>query len=107
MAHIQDEAMPIHPEETATFRWRLRHGFIERGLALAALLALIALSYRLMHAPIHGVHGAADCARLYAEARTHEQMISADNVSYQDPARPGVDMRCGMVRAGVVGRVGR
>jgi hypothetical protein len=80
---------------------------VQRGLALVALLALLALSYRLMNAPIHGVHAASDCARVYAGARTYGEKLSADNVSYQDPAQPCVDLRCGMVRAGGVARAGR
>jgi len=98
--------MPSSVGEAPAVLSRVR-SFVERGLALSVLLALVVFSYRLMRAPIHGVHHASDCARAYDEARTHGETLSADNLSYQDPARPGVDMRCGMVRAGVVGRAGR
>lgn len=86
---------------------RLPQGYAQHGFALIVLLALIAVSYRLMDAPIHGVHRAADCARAYADARTYEEQLSADNLSYQDPSRPGVDTRCGMVRTGVLRHAGR
>ncbi|HWJ14255.1 MAG TPA: hypothetical protein VNS10_10975 [Gemmatimonadaceae bacterium] len=102
---IRDGVMPMTVEETSSFAWkRLGRGFVQRALALAVVLALIVLSYRLMRAPIHGVHTATDCARAYADARTYGEKLSADNLSFQDPTRPGVDMRCGMVRAGVVAR---
>jgi hypothetical protein len=75
-----------------------------RGLVLVVLVALALLVSRLMLAPIHGVHDAAACSRAYDEARTHLDTVSADFLSYPDPAEPGVDHRCGAVRTGVVGR---
>jgi len=108
VVNSQDSAMPIRAESVLPpAELRPRRSFVQSGFGLIVLLALVVLSYRLMHAPIHGVHQASDCARVYAEARTYEEKLSADNLSYQDPARPGVDMRCGMVRAGAVGRAGR
>lgn len=107
MADIQDGATVRAEQTPPRALWRLQHIFVRSGPGLIVLLALAVLSYRLIRAPIHGVPNASDCARAYAEARTHEQKISADNLSYQDPARPGVDMRCGMVRAGVVDHASR
>jgi len=77
--------------------------FLRYGLASAVLIALALLTHRLMHAPIHGVHDAAACMRAYREARTHNDTLSADFLSYQDPARRGVDLRCAEVRFGLAG----
>ena len=99
MVDIQESAIPIPAGGTpASDASRPRRSSAQVGLALIVFVSLVVVSYRLIRAPIHGVHQASDCARVYAAAHTAEERLSADNVSYQDPAHPGVDMRCGMVR---------
>ena len=70
------------------------------GAAAVLLLALTVLGARLALAPIHGVRSAAECARAYAEARTHADTASVDMVSYPgSPGRPAGRRRlCGQLR---------
>ncbi len=69
------------------------------GFAAAVLIAIGVLSYRLIFAPFHGVHSAAECAQAYAEARTRQDSVSVDFLSLPDPAGRPVDQRCGYLRA--------
>ena len=96
-------------EAPRPLRWsrELRRSFGQLALGLIALVVLGVVSYRLMLAPIHGVRHASDCARAYAKARTYGEKLSADNLSFRDTAHPGVDMRCAMVRTGVVSQMSR
>jgi hypothetical protein len=71
-------------------------------IAVAVLLALAVLSYRLVLGPIHAVHDAAGCARAYARARTHADTLSVDFLSYPDPAGRPVALRCGALRTATV-----
>ena len=77
--------------------------WVRNGAAVALLLALVALASRLVFAPIHGARSAAACARAYAAARTHADTVSADRLSYPDPAGPGGRRRrCGDLRIATV-----
>ena len=70
------------------------------GAAVALLLTLGVLIVRLALAPIHGTRSAAACARAYAAARTHADTMSADLLTYPEPARQSVRQRrlCGRLR---------
>jgi hypothetical protein len=81
--------------------WRV---WARYGAAAALPLALAVLAARLALAPIHGVRSAAACARAYAAARTHADTVSADLLTYRDPAgrSAGRRRRCGDGRVATV-----
>lgn len=69
-----------------------RAGIAGRVVSIVTLGALVALSAKLAMAPFNGTHGAEDCAKAYATARTHVDSIAVDFKSYRDG---DVTQRCG------------
>ena len=75
------------------------HNALSRLFGISVLLATVMLVTRLSLAPVHGVHSADECARAYAAASSRTDTISADMLSFTDPAHRRVRRRCGELRA--------
>jgi hypothetical protein len=75
--------------------------------SVTALFLLVVLVGKLVLGPVHGVRNEAACERAYAEARTRTDSISAQLLSFPEPARRGVTRRCGELHAATVDAPGR
>ncbi len=75
--------------------------------SMTALCLLVVLVGNLALGPVHGVRNEAACERAYAEARTRTDSISAQLLSFPDPAGRGVTRRCGELHAATVDAPGR
>jgi hypothetical protein len=72
-----------------------------------AILLLVVLVGKLALGPVHGVRNTAACERAYAEARTRTDSMSAELLSFPDPAGSRVTRRCGELHPANVEAPGR
>ena len=70
------------------------------GVAASAAIAASALAYGMLTGPVHATSDAAGCDRAYAEARTRQDSLEVNLMSYPDAA--GRTRLCGMLHQPVV-----
>lgn len=75
--------------------------------SVAVFAVIVAVTGRMVLGPVHAVRDAKGCRRAYAEARTRQDTVSVDRLSYPDSTAPRRRGRCVFQRIATLGALGR